>query len=417
MKLGFSELLIIFLIFLVLCGPQVYGFAHRWLRRGNAAVQQKKRRLRQQAEAAARETNAALTRLWVTAYAAAALALVGGLGWLFLHQPAAPPEKWIPAEATTALAQTGSLNTAEEIPLPARPLCARQQGDWLFFAAEGGQLWRVLPDGTAPSLLWETAGEITSFDFAADGSLLLACTDYGGSGALVRLTYADWGATPELLQPAEGILAVAAGADGTIYYTQAGPYAAKETSAADAVTMNLLAHNTAGGVYAYRPGGQEPVLVASGLCLPTGLALSEESRCLYVSDAATGTVWQLPADAEGVAVGSRSTIALLRVAARPGALTVGADGRLWVAILSDFNWVEKAAGQPLLRRAAMNLPARLRRRLVWGGTSALLAYDCTAKAVREYWPGEGLSPIPQGAETAAAVYVAGQKAKLLRCAY
>ena len=421
MKFGLGEIILIFLIALILFGPTVIPRVQRWLRRCRVhAVQQQRLRARREAEAR-RRRDAQLRYIQQVVLGVFGTALVAGAAYLLLRPAPVQPQRYqsVSAGFTGAYAKNSVLDEAEPLPLGSEtaPVCVRWREGWLYAAVSGGRIVRVHEDGTGLSLVLQTDGEITGFDFLPDGRLVLACIGgaAGGQSGLLLAAPDAWNgqlAAQTLLTEAGGRAlvfptAVCAAADGTVYFAEGCAVPAGEYGVKNAYVLALLAHGADGAVYACDPdaGTAEPVL--TGLTFAAGLAAEPAGGGLYVSDAGTGTVWRVAASARAVEAGCRGSQAVLQgLPGRPAGLAAGDDGRLWVALSGPRGgWLDALGGVPRLRGAVMNLPAMTRSRLVLGGRTAVLAFDAAGN-ILENWQSARLGAVTGVCESDTGVYLA-----------
>lgn len=425
MKLGFSELILLFLIALIMLGPTVIPWVQRWLRRSQTRAR-KQQRLHAQRAAAARRGWAAQMRQLRNAVLAAAAILAGG--WilsLFVRTPPVQPQSWQPAAQSgftgaydkNALLEDPAVS-ALELDGYSAPVCVRYREGWLYAAVSGGRIVRLREDGSGVEEVLNAGGEVLGFDFLPDGTLALTRVGDGAQRASALMLAAPdaWNgqmtAQPAATQVEDRALAcptaVCAGPDGKIYFADACGVPAAEQGVQNAYVLALLAHESKGAVYVYDPadGTVRPVL--TGLVFAAGLTLDESGETLYVSDAGTGAVWQISSAAQGVEAGRRGSRAVLQnLPGRPAGLAAGGDGRLWVALTApQAGWLEALAGLPRLRGALMNLPAGTRNRLVCGGgRTAVLAFDADGR-ILENWQSARLEAVTGICEAPDRVYFA-----------
>lgn len=382
MKIGFTEFLLIFLIVLVVLGPTVIPRLRRWYRRAGAAETRAEHRRARAKAAAVRWRDEVFARARFAAGLVFGGALLAYILYLFIGPLAYVPQKH-PAAAWQDAALTVSADAATaaqglDISPYRDPVAVVEQDGWLYAAVDGGTVIRIRPDGTGLTEVLTTGGDITGLCFGADGALYLADArltgTLAGGGGILRATFDGWAVSVEpLVTAADGLrltcpAAVAAAADGTVYFTDFSSVSASgEKSAKNAFYTELAARTGTGRVYAYSPASGRTVCLAENLQGAGGLALDEAGGTLYVSESNAGRVWALslkstvnkPADIAALAAGTGSdgSAALLAqgLAGYPAGLALGEDGTVYIAQCGTRSrWLEGAP--TLLRRVILHLP-------------------------------------------------------------
>ena len=378
MKIGFSEALLIFLIFLVVLGPTVVPRIRRWYRRAGAAENAARRRRARAQAARARLQDELFARARFAVSVVFGGALVLYVLYLFLwplpYAPQTHPVTEWQEEAVSAAADDLTAADGLDISPYRNPVSAAQQDGWLFAAVDGGKVIRIRPDGTGLTEVFSTGGDITSLAFGPDGALYL--TDarmqgtFAGGGGVLRATFDGWAVSVEpLVTAVQGVrlscpAAVTVGKDGTVYFTDyAAVSAAGEKGAENAVYTELLARTGTGSVYAYSPDTQTTRCLANRLQGAGGLALNETQDALYVSETNAGRIWRLALNAQqadlsaaaGGSVPAGISLVAQGLSGYPAGLACGTDGTIWVSQCgARSRWAENAPA--LLRRAVLHLP-------------------------------------------------------------
>jgi hypothetical protein len=295
------------------------------------------------------------------------------LGYALLLRPieAAPQNYTAPlapqsTTATTVPAVPQDLNDSEAT-------CIRVQEDWIYTAVpqkDGSAIFRCRSDGSGSAQVLSSEGEITAFDFDADGNLWFTAITKSG-GALYRAGYDGWGATVEaIVTQIDGTAlscpsAVVCGADGTVYFADAAQLSA-EDGLQQALYTELLAHTATGRVYAYDPATRTVERVLSGIAGATGLALSSDGQTLYVAELAGRCIWKLDATARDRTVGGRGCEVFAEgLAYYPAALACGEDGMIYAAWLLPYNeWLENHADSTFQRGVVLRLPTHTQAKIL-----------------------------------------------------
>ena len=298
MRIGFTELVLLFIIASVAVGPAVVRWVNRWLHRAERSYAAAARREAARRAAAAAEREIVLRRfqrLGILVLILAAVSLVYALVFRPIDAEAAPYTA--PLRRETAAVQSA---VEEQLALGGyqAPSCVRERDGWVYFTAAdtkgGSVLARMNADGSGLASILTVEGEITSFDFDAAGEVWFTTVTPAG-GALYKARYDGWGAaTEQVVGQIDGKAlscpaAVTVDPEGRVYFTNAAA-APAEHGAQAALRTELLAHTATGWVYVYDPAVRAVQRVLGGLAGASGLALSPEGDTLYcllyTSDAA-----------------------------------------------------------------------------------------------------------------------------------
>ena len=276
MRLGLTELLLIVIIALLALGPGVSRWLNRWSRQAKASrAAEARRRAAWEAERKARR-DFILHRFQIVAAvfaAATAVALVYTLGLRPIE--AAPQSYTVPAAASQTAAQTIEGTAALPLEGYQPPDCIVVRDGWIYMAARpaggsGSALLRMREDGSAQMTVLAEEGVITSFAFDPSGDIWYTLLT-GTGGALCRLSHDDWGASAQQVvtqidgRPLAYPAAVAAGAGGEIYFTEAAGFTPKAGTLEEALRAELVGHTATGWVYVYDPAGRSVQRVLGGL--------------------------------------------------------------------------------------------------------------------------------------------------------
>ena len=342
MRIGFTELVLLFIIASVAVGPAVVRWVNRWLHRAERSYAAAARREAARRAAAAAEREIVLRRfqrLGILVLILAAVSLVYALVFRPIDAEAAPYTA--PLRRETAAVQSA---VEEQLALGGyqAPSCVRERDGWVYFTAAdtkgGSVLARMNADGSGLASILTVEGEITSFDFDAAGEVWFTTVTPAG-GALYKARYDGWGAaTEQVVGQIDGKAlscpaAVTVDPEGRVYFTNAAA-APAEHGAQSALRTELLAHTATGWVYVYDPAVRAVQRVLGGLAGASGLALSPEGDTLYVSG-------------------------------YPGSLAVDEEGCLYVAYCwAPSGWLEARSGGTLVRGAALRLSQKSQQKLV-----------------------------------------------------
>ena len=382
MRIGLVEFILILFIASVTVGPQVALFVDRWLRRANRASALAARRKAEAQAQMAIEREALLHRFRAASNVFAALAAVALVYALVFRPIDTPPKTYAAPERAERAEHVRSVDPADALNLSAYEIgtAIRMQDGWLYAAAKlpkAGVLMRMQPDGSGMNEVLDVAGgEITDLAFAPDGTLWMTTIEADG-GKLCRVSNDQWGVTVEpVVTQIDGKAlscpaAVAVGADGKVYFTNAADVSVKY-GLESALRTELLAHTATGWVYVYDPVTRAVERVLGGVAGASGLALSADGGTLYVSDLGSRCIWTVDADARELTAGGRGcTAAFAGLPGYPGALAADTDGTLYISYRwARSGWLEKNADSTLLRGIALRAGQNTQERL----------FRCTADA-------------------------------------
>ena len=287
MRIGLVELLLILLIATLSIGPSAALWVERWMRRAQrSTAAAARRRAAQEAQRAAEreEVLQRFQKLSIVFVFCAAAALIWGLVLRPIDVTVTPytapevqpmPDAGPTAESGNVLSVTDWRDIS----------CIRERDGWLYFAAQadtragGAALLRMREDGSGLSSILTADGEITGFDFDPDGDIWYTVVTASG-GALCRAGYDGWGAASEqIVTQIDGTAlscptAVAVGADGSVYFTDAAAVSPKH-GVESALRTELVAHTGTGSVYVYDPAARTVQTVLTGAAGASGLALDK----------------------------------------------------------------------------------------------------------------------------------------------
>lgn len=369
MKIGLTELFLIVCIAAIAIGPNVAAFVRRGKRYAKKSWAKAERRREVAAIARRAEREVTLMRLRRFGYCIGAALLAVLVYGLFLRPLDAAPQAYTAPAVREAAAQkvesaggfapTGYTDVS----------CVRSRDGWLYFSAQtsggDGVLARANADGGSVTEILTVEGEITAFDFDAQGSVWFTRVGKNG-GALCRASYDGWGAAAEqIVTQINGAAlncpsAVAVGADGKVYFADAAALSSKH-GAENLLRTELLAHTATGCVYVYDPSALSVQRVLEGVAGASGLALSPDGATLYAADLGGSCVWAVPADSRGVLAGSKEcALFAANLPGYPGGLAAAEDGTLYVSYRwARSGWLENCAEGTFLRSVVLRLPRNM----------------------------------------------------------
>ena len=235
--------------------------------------------------------------------------------------------------------------------------------DNLYVGVASGRILCVSEDGAVQRVLADTGGRPLGLAFDRAGNLivadalrgLLSIAPDGKQTVLVAV-----GADAPLSFPN----AVVVARDGMVYVTDSSQRfaAARWGSTQEAALLDIMEQSATGRVLAFYPAAGDLRVVASGLSLANGIALSDDEQSLLVSESGRYRVWRIDVSAQGVNLklgGKGARILLDNLPGYPDNLMRGRDGRIWLGLAGPRNASDAVAGYPFLRELVLRLPRRL----------------------------------------------------------
>jgi sugar lactone lactonase YvrE len=229
----------------------------------------------------------------------------------------------------------------------------------VWTGVEGGRIIRI--DGESTQVVADTGGRPLGLAFGHDGRLLI-CDSHRG---LLRLDPAT-GALETLVAKVAGrplmfCSNVVESSDGTIYFTESTDRCRYEH-----YKGAVIEGRATGSLFRRDPDGTVTVL-SSGLQFANGVTLTADESAIVFAES-TGRrlskYWLTGAQAGSL------TPLVSYLPGYPDNIATGADGRIWVALVSDRNrmgeWLSRQA--PVIRRLLWRLPYRWLpnpRSMVW----------------------------------------------------
>ncbi|WUR84752.1 SMP-30/gluconolactonase/LRE family protein [Streptomyces phaeochromogenes] len=223
-----------------------------------------------------------------------------------------------------------------------------------------GRILRVPPRGPVHvEEIARTGGRPLGLEVLPDGRVLVCDAERG----LLRVTpEADTGSgsgsgsgsggSVEVLadrvagEPLRFCSSVAAGADGTVYFT-----ASSRRFGLQEWLGELMERTATGRLLRLPPGGGEPEVLLDGLDFANGVVLAEDES--WVAVAETGAYRLTRLWLSGPRAGQRDTL-VENLPGFPGSLSRGMDGTVWIALAGPrprpLDWLRRAPGG--VRRAA-----------------------------------------------------------------
>ncbi len=389
MRFGLAEIVIIFIIALILVGPKVFAAINR--AKANALRRAEKQSIERarQMQAAAMARQAKFAKIKMIAYIVLGVFLVLTIIY-FIFWPVAvdvkPYNLAQPSGLTVEQLQSENINSEQISILPYVANTPIQIYDgWVYVSAVGGKMLRLRENGTGLTELFTASGEIMSFDFDTNGDIIFTQLQYENqTGALMKASFDGLSIKQEALatnfsgQNFAYLTAVTVAKNGDIYFCNASEVSALELGAEHALRTELLAHTSTGAVYHYDAKTQSTTLMAYNLSFPSGLALDEANKLLYVSELTAAQILALPLttnelDFTGVQNAANSNnqntvqspqIIAAGLGAYPTALSYENDLLQAEFLTEQIGWLEALSEQVFLRKVILRLPSGTVARLI-----------------------------------------------------
>jgi sugar lactone lactonase YvrE len=275
-------------------------------------------------------------------------------------KPPVDPVRWQPPPVTP-LPDFGPAELTV-VPVPGHaPEDVVADGDGhIWTGVDDGRIVRVTPDGRT-AVVGDTGGRPLGLAVARDGRLLV-CDSPRGLLAMDTAT----GAVEPLVEEVDGrhlqfCSNVTETADGTVFFTES-------TSAFTYAHFKgaVLEARPRGGLFRRDPDGSVHT-VATGLYFTNGVTVTADGSALVFAET-TGRrlakYWLT-----GPQAGTVTTL-VANLPGHPDNISTGADGRIWVAMVSPVNAAAEwfAPRAPVLRKLLWLLPDRLQPQIkpeVW----------------------------------------------------
>ena len=330
-------------------------------------------------------------------------------GYLALWPVPIEPVSW---QAPTAPGYTGEhAANGKLMALQVIPLNGETGPEHIALGADGllytgvasGRILRMRPDGGAQKIFSDTGGRPLGMAFDAAGNLIVADAIKG------LLSIASDGKATVLDGAIPFPNAVAVARSGKIYVSSSSARFAPAQwgGTLEAATLDVLEQSSTGRVLEYDPATKATRVVAKGLSMANGLALSGDEQTLFVAESGKYRVWKIAAvgDAIDVAAGSPQAQVLLdNLPGYPDNLTRGLNGKLWLGLAGPRNDLDAMADKPFMRSLMLRIP-----RAVWPDPKPyghVMAFNEDGKVLADLQDPSGKSPITTGVtETADRLYI------------
>jgi sugar lactone lactonase YvrE len=286
----------------------------------------------------------------------------------------------------------------------------------LYTGVASGRILRMALDGSAQETFAATGGRPLGLAFDASGGLVVADAFKG------LLSVAADGKQTVLVKAGEGgevafPNAVTVASNGKIYFTDSSTRFTPQRwgTTQEAAMLDVFEQSASGRVLEYDPQAKRVRVVAAGLSLPNGIALSSDEAHLFVSESGRYRVWQVDTAAVQLDMSKPSPLARVLLDNLPGFpdnLTRGLDGKTWLGLAGQRNELDLMAERPFFRQMVLRIP-----RFMWAMPKPfghVIAFKDDGTVVADLQDPSGNSPTTTGVtETAERLYIQSVDAKSL----
>lgn len=273
----------------------------------------------------------------------------------------------------------------------------------LYAGMASGNIVRFNADGSAQQIFSETGGRPLGMAFAADGQLIVADAIMG------LLSVAPDGSVSVLATTVHGAPirfpnAVVVARNGKIYFTDSSMRFAPAQwgGTLEAATLDIFEQSSTGRVLEYSAENKAVRVVARGLSLANGIALSTDETALFVSESGKYRVWRIATRSDELDVSRPSPQAQVLLDNLPGYpdnLTRGTNGKIWLGLGGPRNDLDAMAQMPCMRKLMLRIPRGL-----WPTPKPyghVIAFTEDGKVIADWQDPSGKSPVTTGLTEAA----------------
>lgn len=278
----------------------------------------------------------------------------------------------------------------------------------LYVSVVSGKILRMDAAGNEQELYASTGGRPLGMMFDTSGNLLVADALKG------LLSVAQGGRTEVLVKSGAGEPltfpnALVVAKSGKVYVTDSSTRfsPARWGTTQEAALLEVLEQSASGRVLEYDPATRRTRVVATGLSLANGIALSSDERSLFVSESGRYRVWKLDASADQLDLAhppAQLRPFLDNLPGYPDNLTRGADGKIWLGLAGQRNELDLMAEKPFMRALTLRIP-----RFMWSLPKAyghVIAFTEDGRIVASLQDPTGASPTTTGVtETSRGLYI------------
>jgi sugar lactone lactonase YvrE len=272
----------------------------------------------------------------------------------------------------------------------------------IYAATHEGFIVHLENSSAKPEKWVNTGGRPLGIDFDGNGNLIVADAYIG------LLSISPEGKITTLLTSIDGIPLgftddVDVAADGKIYFSDASAkFKAKTYGTMAASLLDLMEHGGHGKLIVFDPKTDKASTLISGLSFANGVAVSPDQSYVLVNE--TGNYRVLRYWLSGPKQGTWEPL-IESLPAFPDNISVGYDGRFWVALVSPRNaLLDSLSGKPFLRKIIQRLPETVKPNAAHYGH--IIAINGNGKVVADLQDPDAGCPVNTGVtETSQYLYI------------
>lgn len=237
----------------------------------------------------------------------------------------------------------------------------------VYVGVASGRILRISPDDGTQEVFAATGGRALGLAFDAGGKLIVAdafkgllSIDAGGDPTVLVTT--GQGRGDALSFPNSLVIA----RNGKIFVTDLSQRFTPSTwgTTNAAALLDVFEQSATGRVLEYDPDTKRLRVIAKGLSLANGIALSSDERSLFVSESGRYRVWKIDVGANEMDISSPAPGARVLLDNLPGFpdnLMRGQDGRIWLGLAGQRNRkaLDALASRPFMRELVLRIPRAL----------------------------------------------------------
>ncbi len=272
----------------------------------------------------------------------------------------------------------------------------------IYAATHEGFIVRLKNTNAKPEKWVNTGGRPLGIDFDGNGNLIVADAFIG------LLSISPDGEITTLVASIDGIPLgftddVDVAADGKIYFSEASAkFKAKTYGTMAASMLDLMEHGGHGKLIVFDPKTGKASTLISGLSFANGVAVSPDQSYVLVNE--TGNYRVLRYWLSGPRQGTWEPL-IESLPAFPDNISVGYEGRFWVALVSPRNaLLDSLADKPFIRKMIQGLPEAVKPKAAHYGH--IIAINENGKVVADLQDPDAGCPVNTGVtETSQYLYI------------
>jgi sugar lactone lactonase YvrE len=289
---------------------------------------------------------------------------VGAVAYLSLWPVPVEPVAWdAPEDAglTGAFVPNEALVDLTAIPLGVHEgpeAVARDAQGRVYASTRDGVILRFTADGTDPVTWADTKGRPLGLVFDSAGTLFVADGQRGllavDTAGVVRLLADSVDGTRIALADD-----VAVATNGMVYFSDASTKFGRGASTVDdASVLDIIEHGAHGRLIEWDPRSGRATVVRDGLQFANGVAMTPDESAVFLCE--TGAYRVVRIGVVGAARGELTPV-LENLPGFPDNISLGLDGRYWVALFAPRNaLLDALSARPFLRKVIVRIPRMFR---------------------------------------------------------